>query len=138
MNSSVSFDSNVTVGISSTPLEQICVSGNYHVHSDISAHDWLLLLTSSPCLVDIFLQNIGSNLSDLVFQKTIQQHGLPDLECLYLNECDNVTKATIDLLLASGTRLRKLYVNGPQLNTKEKMTEWRALIKQNNWELDLN
>ena len=112
-----------------TRLEEMEVSGN------VSADD-LILLLSSPCLTRVLL-SVGPNLSDRLLKRAFGIHGFRKLERLEFYNCSNLTKTAIDLFMTDKTRLKELRINDcPQL-TKETATQWRALIKRNNWQLDI-
>ena len=116
----------------STQLEYIYVTGN-----GISADDLLLLLSSS-CLIQVNCGGLGSNLNDHLLENAFKLHGFHLLECFRLYRCENVTKAAIDLLMTSKTRLRKLdVIDCPQLGTETNVEDWRTQIDRHNWQLDI-
>lgn len=116
-------------------LHLVCVT-HMLPSSDIPAQH-LPSLLSSQSLVHIYIKECHT-LNDNVFRALHAKNNLPLLEHFEIEQCDNLGKATIDLLVASCIQLRILKMWQCKLLTRQNAIDLQKKAAKNRWLLSVD
>ena len=100
--------------------------------------DLSILLLSAPSLVKLRLQGFDEQLTDQLIKRVVQHHGFPELGKLELQNCDEITKNSIDLLLSLNSPISKLELSKCEQLNQEDVDNWKKMAKKNNWDLKIS
>lgn len=119
-------------------LEEVHLACVSHLWStSVAPSDSLPLLLSSPTLRHVYFKDCPS-LTDGIFQKLFESHRFRSLEHLELEQCNSITKRSIDLLFNPGNPLRILKLWECQSITCQNANDWRKKAKKKKWQIAID
>lgn len=116
-------------------IHLVCVS--HLCNTSVIPSESLPLLLSSPSIRHLYVKDCGT-LTDTVIQKLFETHRFQSLEHIELEQCNNITKRSIDLLLNPGNPLRILKLWECQALTRQNVADWQKKAKRKKWELTVD
>lgn len=116
-------------------LHLVCVSHLWS--SSVIPAENLPMLLSSPALRHIYIKDCGT-LTDAVLTKCIESHRFRHLDHLELEQCNNVSKRVIDLLMNTDNPLRVIKLWECSQLSRQNVTDWQKKAQQKKWHLSLD